>query len=186
MVWRAYRKRGIHARHRHGLWAKMREFIWPSIGIVAFFRWMGLRLLRQTHKPHYVALGAAIGIMVAFWPIVGTHTALLLVLCSLLGGSFVAAFLTSMLANPWTIGPMWAASFHVGRKFLGMTPGSDRAVEHLNHMSWFELWQKLEGVVTHIIFPTVVGGLVIGGPVAFAVYLLVYWQLRVRRGKKRA
>lgn len=180
-VWRAWRVRGVHANHRHGAVAHMREFIWPTMGLKAFARWIWLKLVRQANQPHYVALGAALGVITAFFPILGTHLLLVAALCALLRASFVAGMLGTMVANPWTIGPMWAASFHLGRKILGMTPGSDHAIEHLNGMSWSVLMARLDILLDHVIMPTIVGGVVIGGPLAVLVYAVVYWRLRVRR-----
>ena len=186
-VWRALRKRGVHVTRRHTRWEHMREYVWPTMGIVAFLRWMMLMILRQANRPHYVALGAAFGIIVAFFPVLGTHTLLLLLLCGVFGGSFVAAMLSSsIISNPWVLGPVWAVSFHLGRRMLGMTPGSAHAVDHLNGMSWGVMVQRLDVLVSHVILPTILGGLLIGGPLAVAVYVLVYWRLRVRRGKGAA
>lgn len=179
--WRPRRKRGVHESKRKGLAANLREYMWPSMGIMAFGRWAGLKLLRQVGRPHYVALGAAIGVMVAFFPVLGTHTLLIGFFCLLLGGSFLAGLVSSMLANPWTIGPMWAASFHLGRRILGMTPGSSHAIEHLNAMSWNGILGRITELMSHVILPTIVGGVVIGGPLAVLVYVLVYWRLRARR-----
>ena len=183
-VWKPHRRRGVHASRRHGMWAHLHEYVWPSMGMVAFFRWMWLKLLRQTNRPHYVALGAAFGIIVAFFPILGTHTVLLLVLCGVFGGSFVAAMVSSsLLSNPWALGPVWALSFHLGRKVLGMAPGGVHDIEHLNGLSWGAIVQKLDVLLSHVILPTIVGGMLIGGPLAAAVYGMVYWRLRVRRAK---
>lgn len=181
--WRPDRQRGVHASHRHGLAAHLREFIWPTIGLVAFGRWIFLKLLRQAHRPHFVALGLAIGVLVAFFPILGTHVILVVVLTTIFRASFISALLGTMLANPWTVGPMWALSFHLGRRMLGMTPGNEHAVEHLNRISWVGLWDRLYVLLDHVILPTVLGGLVIGGPVAVLIYVIVYWWLRKRRGK---
>lgn len=183
-AWKPQRKRGVAYSKRHGVWANVREFLWPSMGMRALARLMWLKLVRQAGRPHYVALGAALGIAVAFFPILGTHTILLIILCGLLGGSFVASMVSSsILSNPWVIGPVWAVSFHLGRKILGMGPGGEHAIEHLNRMSWGGIIERLDMVASHVLLPTIVGGAVIGGPLAVAVYGLVYWRLRRRRGK---
>lgn len=182
-VWRPTRKRGVHESHRHGLAQNLREFVWPTMGIVAFGRWMALKLLRQANRPHYVALGAALGVMTGFFPILGTHTLIMAGLCFSLRASFVAAMLGSMIANPWTIGPMWAASFHLGRKILGMGPGSAQAIDHLNGMGWGTILGRLDVLLGHVILPTVVGGIFLGGPLAVLVYVIVYWRLRRRRAR---
>jgi uncharacterized protein (DUF2062 family) len=154
------------------------------MGLVAFGRWAALKLVRQSQQPHFVALGVAIGVAVAFFPILGTHMLIIALFCTLLRASFIAALVGSMLANPWTIGPMWAASFHLGRRILGMTPGGEGAIEHLNALGWGAFVERFWELLNHIIMPTIVGGALIGGPLAVGVYVIVYWWLRQRRGKE--
>jgi uncharacterized protein len=184
--WRTGRKRGVHASHRHGFGAHMREHVWPSMGLVAFGRWVMLKLLRQADRPHYVALGAAIGIMVAFFPIVGTHTVIIFVLCMLLRASFLAALASSMISNPWTVGPIWAGSFHLGHWLLGAQPSRGMTVEHLNTLSWQQLADHFVVLAEHVLIPTTVGGAVLSAPLAMLGYGCVYWWLRRSRVKDLA
>lgn len=179
--WRVNRQRGVPASHRHGFMAHLREYLLPTMGLRAFGRWAMLKLLRQAHRPHYVALGTAMGVIVSFFPIPGTHTIILILLCAIFRGSIISAVLSSnILANPWTIVPMWVASFHYGRRLLGMPPGSEHAIERLGRISWLGLWQQLQVKVEYVIIPTIVGGWVIGVPLAIAIYILIYYWLRRR------
>ncbi len=156
------------------------------MGIVAFGRLSLLKLFRQVNEPGYVARGAAIGVLTAFFPIVGTHTMILAGLSVVLRSSFVAGMLFSMLANPWTIGPMWAGSFHAGQWLLGKPPLSTEALTHMNGLGLHGIIQQLDSLLQNVIFPTVIGGAVIGGPLAVFVYVIVYWQLRRRRARTAA
>ncbi len=162
----------------------LREFVWPSMGLVAMGRWAVLKLVRQANQPHYVARGAALGIMVSFFPILGTHTLLIAFFGYLFSASFVAAMLTSMLANPWTLPFMWAGSHKVGAVLLGA---------HMHHMEPVHLdifrpetfMQEIPDMLESVILPTMLGGFIVAMPLAALVYALVYWRLRVRRATQR-
>lgn len=181
--WRVGRKRGLHLRKRHGFLAHSREYIWPSMGLRAFVRWLMLKLLRQADRPHYVALGVAIGVMVGFSPVIGTHTLLILAFCVVLRASFLAGLTGSMISNPWTVGPILAGSFKIGHWILGATPAQGLTVEHLNTLSWGQMADHFVLLAEHIIVPMIVGGLVLSAPIALIAYISVYWWLRCRRDR---
>ncbi len=181
--WRPHRKRGIPLVKRSGIRNHLREFMWPSMGLVATGRWALLKLLRQNQKPHYVARGAALGVMVSFFPILGTHTLLIGLLGYVFSASFIAAMLLSMLANPWTLPFMWASSYKVGVFMVGVPMQAAAPVP-------LDIWQPetvlkdLPNMLETIVWPTMVGGFVLAMPLALMVYVLVYWRLQARRAKQ--
>jgi uncharacterized protein (DUF2062 family) len=65
--------------------------------------WM---LLRIEDTPHRTALAFGIGVFIAFFPIIGIHTALALLLAYAFRLSRVAILLGTFLNNPWTLGPI--------------------------------------------------------------------------------
>lgn len=162
----------------------LREFIWPSIGFVAMCRWAMLKLLRQANSPHYVARGAALGIVVSFFPILGTHTLLIAMLGYLFSASFVAAMLTSMLANPWTLPFMWAGSHKVGALVLG-THMHPMPPVHLDIFKPVTFVHEIPDMLESVILPTMLGGFLLAMPLALLVYAVVYWRLQARRAKQR-
>jgi len=176
--------RGVPASRRNGLFMHMREFIWPSMGFVAMCRWAMLKLLRQASHPHYVARGAALGVMVSFFPILGTHTLLIAVLGYLFSASFVAAMLTSMLANPWTLPFMWAGSHKVGAVLLGSRLHHGPPL-HLDILHPSTFVQEVPDMLETVILPTMLGGFVIAIPLALLTYMVVFWRLRARRATQR-
>ncbi|PZP38939.1 MAG: hypothetical protein DI585_05815 [Pseudomonas fluorescens] len=179
--WRPHRKRGLHSSKRRTFSARTREYLWPSMGMVSFCRWLYLKLIRQSSQPYAVAMGLATGVMVSFFPVLGTHTVLVFLLTLLFRASFMAALVGTMLANPWTIGPMWAASFKLGKSILHIQ--STTGLSHLHSLSFTQLLAELPDMLAAVIIPTMVGGLVIGGPLAFLTYIVVYWRLRTHRAK---
>lgn len=161
----------------------MGEYLWPSMGLRRWLRWVALSLLRQAHKPHAVALGVAIGVWTAFFPILGTHMIIAAFFCWLLGANFLAAVLGTWFGNPWSYPLMWAFSHHLGRKLLGLPP-VHHAFHHPPVVDVAYLVQNLEVVTKQFLWPTAVGGALLGLPFAFAFYLIVLWQLQLWRRRR--
>ena len=61
-----------------------------------------------------VARGLAIGLFVALTPTLGVQTVLMLLLCVLLRGNFIAAFAVSWISNPFTFAPLYLTYYLVG------------------------------------------------------------------------
>jgi len=64
--------------------------------------------------PDYVAKGMAIGIFVAFTPIIPFHTIVAVALSFVLRGSKAAAVIGVWFSNPLTIPPLYWASYKIG------------------------------------------------------------------------
>ncbi len=62
-----------------------------------------------------VARGIAIGLFVALTPTMGLQTVLMLVLCALLRGNFIAAFTVSWISNPFTLAPLYLGYYLLGQ-----------------------------------------------------------------------
>lgn len=184
-VWRPQRKRGVHMTRRTSLAERWREYVWPSMGLRAYVRWVLLGLRRQAGRPHFVALGFAFGVWTAFFPLLGTHVILLGLLCWVFRASFLASLAGTMLGNPWTYPAIWTVCYRAGRHVLHMPPGKAGNVLHLGEVSFATLVHDV-GVLWHgVLFPTMVGGVVVGVPVAAVVYALVYYQLKSLKGKDK-
>jgi hypothetical protein len=181
-VWREGRRRGVHKTKRIGFLPHVREYLWPSMGMRAFLRWTWLGLLRQAGKPHYVAMGFACGVWTAFFPLLGTHILVVALLCWVLGASFVAALAGTMIGNPWTYGPIWASSFRLGAKILHLPKGTAHAALH--EMHWRTLGADFSTLFHDVIWPTLLGGMIIGLPVAVFFYFVVYWQITLWRERR--
>jgi uncharacterized protein (DUF2062 family) len=179
------RKRGVHKRYRSTFWLKFKEFLWPSMGMKAWGYWAWLRLVRQADSPHHIAFGVALGVWISFCPLIGTHTFIALFLIWLLGGSFLAAFVGLFFGNPWTFPLIWAANYRVGTMLLGLK--ATKVHIDLTALSWAEIWRNLESIGHTWLWPTMVGGAVLGLPFALLFYIVVYIniQLWTERRKQR-
>ena len=183
------RRRGVPRALRKGsqVW---REYVWPSMGIRAWLKWVGLTLVRQAEDAHSVALGVSIGVLVCFIPILGTHTVTAFLLCLATGGSFLAALAGTLLGNPWTYGVMWWSSYELGYRLLSaMGMAGPRVSIHKlleGNVGIAALWADAEQLLEHVVLPALLGSLVIGVPAAVLTYGIVFWQVRRWRSRRSA
>ena len=107
-------------RHpRTGL-KKLRETLWPSMGLKRLVAYYKHRMGRLPGTPYYIAAGLATGIAVSFTPFIGGHILMGLALCWMLRASFVAMVLGTLLAgNPWTFPFIWVGTYKLGNVLLG-------------------------------------------------------------------
>jgi uncharacterized protein len=138
-------------------------------------------LLRLEDPPHRTALAFAIGVWIAFFPLVGTHTALALLIAFAFRLNRVTLLLGAYVNNPWTLVPLFMAGTFLGGLLLGIPPGALVAMEWPRH-GWdaHEMFVRIRPVVG----PFLLGNFVLGSLCA----LLSYGVLRrvIERGHRRA
>jgi uncharacterized protein (DUF2062 family) len=124
-------------------------------------------LLYLEDTPHRVALAFAIGVAIAFNPLLGLHTLIALGVAFLFRLSRGAMLLGAYINNPWTIAPLYGAGTLFGCALLGVEPGG------LSRIDWSAgsaaLWRALEPYL----WPFVVGNLLLGAILAVPSYLVV-------------
>ena len=127
-------------------------------------------ILHVEDTPGRVALAFSIGVFIAFFPVLGTHTAIALALAFVFRLNRVALLAGAWMNNPWTIGPMLTAGTLVGCAVLGVSPKTPGAVNWtLSGQAFFD--SVIEGFGP-LVWPFVVGNLVVGtaaGAVSFFV-----------------
>jgi uncharacterized protein (DUF2062 family) len=139
-------------------------------------------LFRIEDSPHRIALAFALGVFIAFFPILGIHTGLALLIAFAFRLSRLAMLAGCWVNNPWTIAPMYTTGTLLGCALLGVPS------EGLGSVRWdlkgdafyASLWQGLRPFV----MPYVVGNLVLG----LLCGALVYGLLRsaLQRRQRRA
>ncbi len=136
-----------------------------------------LFLLEDT--PDRIALAFAIGVFIAFCPLLGIHTGLALGLAFLFRLSRAAMLLGAYLNNPWTIAPMYTAGTLLGSWLLGVSPDgiSNMAWEAEGDAFYTSLWQGLQPYI----WPYLVGNTVLGVLAAIPAYYLLRFVLLRRR-----
>ncbi len=141
------------------------------------------RLLFQVEdSPPRVALAFALGVFIAFFPIVGIHTAVALGLAVAFRLSKVAILAGAWTNNPWTIAPMYTAGTLVGCALTGRSPSSLGLVDWTLHGRAF--YDSPIAGFGPLLLPFVVGNLVLGS-LAASIAFLVLRSALARRGAVR-
>jgi len=118
----------------------------PPRGIYAKLK---LHILHPDLSAESIAWSFAIGLAVAFNPLLGLHTALILLFCALFRGlhrplMFIAAFVN----NPWTMVPIATASAYLGNFLRGRGMHLDLSAIHWREIGWrsFITWHGFEAM----------------------------------------
>jgi uncharacterized protein len=137
-------------------------------------------LLRLEDPPHRTALAFAIGVWIAFFPLLGTHTALALVTAFIFRLNRVTLLLGAYVNNPWTLVPLFMTGTFLGCILLGIPPSELWALEWPRHA-----WHGREWFVhlRPIVGPFLVGNVALGTVSALASYAVV--RRVIERGRAR-
>jgi uncharacterized protein len=130
-------------------------------------------------SPHRTALAFAIGIWIAFSPLLGIHTGLALAIAFLFRLSRAAMLLGAYVNNPWTIAPMYTAGTLLGSWLLGVSPsGVSRIAWQAEGDAFYRsLWLGLQPYIG----PYFLGNTVLGVLAAIPAYFLLRAVLLRRR-----
>lgn len=141
------------------------------------------QLLHADDPPHRLALGASIGVFVAFTPTVGFQMVINVFLAWLLRANKLVGLPIVWISNPATIVPMYYSCYVVGRTLLRL----DRVGEHW----WKQLAHPPEGWWPFVCFywtrlmeiavPLWTGCLVVGILLAYPTYYVLFHVIRSYR-----
>jgi len=136
-------------------------------------------VLHLEDTPSRVALAFGIGVFIAFFPILGIHTAIALLVAYSFRLSRIALLAGCWINNPWTIAPMLTGGTLVGCALLGMPSAGLSAIGWDLHGQAFysSLWKGLRPYVV----PFVVGNLLMGTLCGALAYLALRLVLERRR-----
>jgi len=126
-------------------------------------------------SPESIARAFSLGFGVAWWPLIGTHSLVALLLGLVFRANLPAIYLASWLCNPLTIAPILAADFELGDWLVG--------APSLAAVRWAGMtFKEILALGWHVLYPMIVGGLVLGMANALLGYFPVkYMVIRVRR-----
>jgi uncharacterized protein (DUF2062 family) len=148
-----------------------------------WLRRTGQVLLRVEDSPSRVAAAFALGVFIAFFPILGIHTGVALLIALAFRLNKVAILLGAWVNNPWTVTPMYTAGTLLGCFLLGESPVGLGAIDW--SLSGRAFYASLVAVVRPLLLPFIVGNLVLGAAAA-GVAFLVLRRLLERRAAGRA
>ncbi len=139
-------------------------------------------ILRLEATPHAVGLGLAMGVFVAFLPILGAQMILAAMFAWVGRANVGAALLGTWAGNPVTWPMMWVASYVIGIALLG-EPGA-MTVEELQRtlarlgeppgasVGWLTVLDGAKTLLWPILKPLFAGGLVLGLISGGALYFI--------------
>ncbi len=132
------------------------------------------------HSPREIALGAAIGIFLAFSPFMGMHTVAALGLALLFGASRLAAVLGTLFNNPVTMTFLYLFELRLGSRILGYSLAMPTDIWK-NFLELFSLGRK--------VFLSIMTGFVILGfasaIVAYLITLGAVLYIKRRRARRQ-
>jgi uncharacterized protein (DUF2062 family) len=141
-------------------------------------------LVHLEDSPHRIALAFAIGVWIAFSPLLGIHTGLALAIAFLFRLSRGPILLGAYLNNPWTLAPMYMAGTLVGCLMCGVS------VEGLAEIDWslhgHAFYEALIDGLRPYLWPFILGNTTLGIVSAVAAYVTVRAVLERRRRRESA
>ena len=106
-------------RKSPGFWLRVRNVIWPKMGLSRAWRYLVHRMARLKASPHTIALGFAAGAFASFTPFVGLHFIIAGLIAFALRSSILASAIGTVVGNPLTFPFIWLATYNVGAALLG-------------------------------------------------------------------
>lgn len=176
---------------------KMRNLIWPKMGLRRLFDYYKHRTVRIPASEHSIAAGMSFGCLVSWTPTFGTHLLQCALFCWLTRTNFIAAFVGSGFGNPWTTPMLMLIAYHVGKGiFIGTGHGDIlAAVEGSSPTFGGFLKSILSGNITIdmlvadfkiYLLPTLVGGYTMGLATFPLFYYPTYYMVKGARAARAA
>lgn len=151
----------------------------PSVRGARSFRALLRQVLHLQESPHRTALAFALGVFIAFSPVYGLHTAMVVLCTWLFGLNFLALFTGALINNPWTIIPILGATYWTGALLLGRAD--------VPNFDWQDL--SFSGIYEQVLpyaAPFMLGGLVLSVLGALLSYPAAYLFFHKHRSSSSA
>jgi uncharacterized protein (DUF2062 family) len=136
-------------------------------------------LLHVEGTPHRTAVAFAIGVFIAFSPLLGLHTGMALAIAFAFRLSRVAILTGAYLNNPWTLGPMYMTGTLLGCALLSVPPHGLDAIDW--HLQGRAFYAALVETLRPYLWPYLIGNTVLGAVAAGAGYVVMRTVLERRR-----
>jgi uncharacterized protein (DUF2062 family) len=138
------------------------------------------RLLALDDTPERIAGAFALGVFLAFSPLLGLHAFLGITLCFLFGLNRLAMLMGLIINNPWTLVPIYAAGTYLGGLVVGFPSGYNPPSFEWRALWSGGLWLQLSGQ-WHILKPMVIGSFILSIFVSAFSYFVTLRVIRQRR-----
>ncbi len=145
--------------------------------------------MRLEGSPRAIALGLAIGIVVAFSPTIGFQMIIAGFLAAAVRANPAPAVAAVWITNPLTIPPIYAGTYYLGRHFWAGRPIDihevlSRFVRDLSRLEFYEVvsqFRELLELGVDVLVPMFIGGAIIGlaaGAISYPVTLILVARAR--------
>jgi uncharacterized protein (DUF2062 family) len=173
----------------------LRVWAWPRRSWMRSGQYVTKRILRLTASPHAVASGVAMGVFTSCSPFLGLHFLISFALATLVRGNLIAAALGTFFGNPITFPFIWATAYELGNRILGndvhAAAGKQlgRAMRDIGSVFWTfdfsHLASALGEIWTPLLYPMMIGGIILGTIVALPVYVITRRAALIFREARR-
>ena len=151
-------------------------------------------VLHTDDTPSRIARGVAIGMFIAWLPLIGLQMALVLALSFIFRANKVVGLPVVWISNPFTLGPVYYPSYLLGAAMLNSHPVSIQYLKQrfaaVSALPWsLRLKEFADFIFSDVFYPTLIGSLVTGSILALASYFLTVRAVkrhRLRRIARRA
>ncbi len=149
------------------------------------------RILHTDDTPSRIARGVAIGMFIAWLPLIGLQMLLALGLSFIFRANKVAGLPVVWISNPFTLGPIYYPSYLLGSAMLRSQPVNLESLEHrfaaFSSLSWSMRFRECaDFLFGGIFYPTFIGSLVVGAVMAVATYFLTVRAVNRHRQRRIA
>ena len=137
------------------------------------------QLLQLDDTPHRLALAFGLGVWLAFFPILGVHTILALLIAFVFRLNRAALLVGVYVSNPWTLAPLYMAGTVLGCEIFGVSSAELTSVDWSLHGRAF--YRALFESLRPYVWPFVVGNTVLGVAGGIVGYVVLREVLERRR-----
>lgn len=168
-------------------------------------RFIKYRILHVDDSPERIARGLAVGLFVAYLPLMGIQMAVAWVAAAVLRANKVMAMLAAWVSNPATALFIYYPSYRLGRWLLGIRTQKpeidpeqmedllEETLSFYNLITEFhtlDFWKEVFAAAVNIGLETLIGGIIIGAVLARITYWaalhgVVYYRRRKQRKRRR-
>jgi uncharacterized protein (DUF2062 family) len=128
-------------------------------------------LFHVEDSPHRIALAFALGVFIAFSPLLGLHTLIALGIAVAFRLSKAAIIMGIYVNNPWTIAPMYMGGTVLGCYLLGVST-DDLAGLRFDEHGW-AFYRSLVHQLQPYLWPFVLGNTLLGTFFGLLAYLVL-------------
>lgn len=186
----------FNRRDKQKTWPKIRNLIWPKMGIKRLLNYYKHRSVRIPASERSIARGFAFGCAVSWTPTFGTHLLQCAAFSWLTKSNWIASFLGSAFGNPWTTPALMLISYHVGKALFVATgyahiitpdDGAASFGEFLKEIMHADMtWVAFKANFMEYFMPTLLGGYVMGLATFPLFYYPFYYMVKGARAARRA